>query len=85
MKRGKGFLLGRDYTFHTSTHLIISSHLAKEDLRTRNVDYLIQQQIIKEHFLAEQAKKTKSRRLKRVSTPDDVLYERNKNAKGGID
>ena len=58
---------------------------AQEDLNDRNADYLIQEQIIKEHFLAEQAKKPKSRRRKRIPKPDGVLYERNKNAKGGID
>ena len=58
---------------------------AQEDLNNRNSEYLVQQQIIKEHFLAEQAKKPKSRRLKRVPKPEGVLLERNKNAKGGID
>lgn len=55
---------------------------AQEDLNDRNTDYLIQQQIIKEHFLAEQAKKSKSRRLKRVPKPDETLLKRNKNSKG---
>ncbi len=60
-------------------------HEAQEDLNDRNADYLAQQQIIKEHFLVEQAKKPKSRRLKRIPKPEGVLLERNKNAKGGID
>ena len=58
---------------------------AQEDLNNRNSDYLAQQQIIKEQFLAEQAKKPKSRRLKRIPKPEGKFYERNKNAKGGID
>lgn len=58
---------------------------AQEDLNNRNAEYLMQQQIIKEHFLAEQAKKLKSRRLKRIPKPDGTLLERNKNSKGGID
>lgn len=58
---------------------------AQKDLNDKNSDYLVQQQVIKEHFLAEQAKKPKSRRLKRISKPDGVLFERNKNFKGGID
>ena len=58
---------------------------AQEDLNDRNTDYIIQQQVIKEHFLAEQVKKPKSRRCKRIPKSNSVLYERNKNAKGGID
>lgn len=60
-------------------------HHAQEDLNSRNSEYLVQQQIIQEHFLAEQARKPPSRRLKRVPKPEGVLLERNKNAKGGID
>ena len=57
---------------------------AQKDLNERNVEYLAQQQIIREHFLAEQAKKPKSRRLKRILKLDGVFFKRNKNARGGI-
>ena len=58
---------------------------AQEDLNVRNSDYLSQQQIIADHFYAEQRKKPKSRRLKRIPKPAGVLLERNKNIKSGID
>ena len=60
-------------------------HAAQDDLNHRNSEYLVQQQLIKEQFLSEQAKKPKSRRLKRVPKPNGVLLERNKNTKGGVD
>ena len=37
----------------------------KEDLTDRNADIDVQQQIVREQFLAKQVKKSKSRRLKR--------------------
>ena len=58
---------------------------ANQDIQARNTDYFAQQQVIKEYFLAEQAKKPKSRRLKRILKPDSTLLKRNKNSKGGID
>lgn len=76
-------MLGPSFMFTKET--APEKNEAKEDLNDRNSDYLAQQQIIKEHFLAEQAKKPPSRRLKRVPKPDGVLFERNKNTKGGID
>ena len=60
-------------------------HEAQKDLNDRNANYLTQQQIIKEHFLAKQVKKLKSKRLKRISKPEEVLLERNKNVKEEID
>ncbi len=75
----------RGPSFMFSKETAPERHEAQEDLNDRNADYLAQQQIIKEHFLAEQAKKPKSRRLKRIPKPEGVLLERNKNAKGGID
>lgn len=76
-------MLGPSFMFTKET--APEKNEAKEDLNDRNSDYLAQQQIIKEHFLAEQAKKPKSRRLKRIPKPDGVLLERNKNFRGGID
>ena len=58
---------------------------ARDDLNNRNAEHLAQQQVIREHLLAEQAKKLKSRHLKKISKPDKVFHERNKNVKGGID
>ena len=58
---------------------------AKENLADRNADIDAQQQIVREHFLAEQAKKPKSRRLKRVPKVEGIRYDRNKNSRGGID
>ena len=58
---------------------------AKEDLAQRNADLDAQQQVVREHFLAEQARKPKSRRLKRVPKVQGIRYNRNKNSKGGID
>ncbi len=75
----------RGLSFMFSKETAPERHEAQEDLNDRNADYLAQQQIIKEHFLAEQAKKPKSRRLKRIPKPEGLLLERNKNAKGGID
>ena len=60
-------------------------HQAQEDLNDRNSEYLLQQQVIKDQFLAERAQETPSRRLKCVPKPDGALFERNKNAKGEID
>lgn len=76
-------LRGPSYMFGKETAGEKASHQA--DLDEKNTDYHIQQQIIKEHFLAEQAKKPKNRRLKRIPKPEGILLERNKNAKGGID
>ena len=39
---------------------------AKEDLAQRNADIDALQQLVRDQFLAEQAKKPKSRRLKRI-------------------
>ena len=74
---------GPSYMFGKET--AAERELAKEDLARRNADIDAQQQIVREHFLAEQAKKPPSRRLKRVPKVPGVRYERNKNAKGGID
>ena len=52
-----------------------------QDLADKNSDYLVQQQVIREHFLAEQAKKPKSRRRKRIPKPDGVLFKRKKGTK----
>lgn len=49
---------------------------AKEDLAPRNADIDAQQQIVGEHLLAEQAKKPKSRHLKRVPKVEGVRYDR---------
>ena len=76
-------MLGPSFMFTKET--APERELAREDLNKRNEDYLAQQQIIKEHFLTKQAKKPKSRRLKRVPKPNGQLLERNKNTKGGID
>ena len=76
-------LRGPCYLFRKET--IAERNAAKEDLRDRNADNYSQQQIIREHFLAEQAKKPKSRRLKTVPKPYGVVYERNKSSHGGID
>ena len=57
----------------------------KEDLADRNADIDAQQQIVREQFLAKQAKKSKSPCLKCILKIEDVRYERNKNARGGID
>lgn len=58
---------------------------AHADLDNKNTDYHLQQQIIKEQFLAEQAGKAPSKRLKRIPKPEGVLLERNKSSRGGID
>ena len=75
--RGPSYIFGKETT--------AEKQAAQDDLNTRNSDYLSQQQVIADHFHAEQRKKPKSRRLKRVPKPAGVLLERNKNAKGGID
>ena len=74
---------GPCYMFNKES--IDEKKVAQKDLADKNSDYLVQQQVIKEHFLAEQAKKPKSRRRKRVPKPDGVLLERKKSNKGGID
>ena len=58
---------------------------AREDLAQRNAAIDTQQQIVREYFLTKQAKKLKSRRLKRVPKVQGVRFNRNKTAKGGID
>ena len=63
----------------------IEKEAHQADLDERNTSYHIQQQIIKEQFLAEQAKKPLRRRLKRIPKSEGTLLERNKNAKGGVD
>ena len=75
--KGPSFIFGKE--------TVAERELAKEDLARRNADIDAQQQIVREHFLAEQAKKPKSRRLKRIPKVEGVRYERNKNTKGGID
>ena len=57
-------------------------NLAKEDLEARNADYNAQQQIIRDQFLTEQAKKPPLRHLKRIPKSEDVVYERNESAEG---
>ena len=76
-------LRGPSYIFGKET----SDEKAKSqaDLDDRNMDYHLQQQIIKDEFLTEQAKKPKSRRLKRIPKPEGVLLQRNPNSKGGVD
>ena len=56
---------------------------AQEDLQARNADYYAQQQVRKERFLAEQAKKQRVDVFKRIPKPNDVLYERKRSLKGG--
>lgn len=75
--RGPSYMFGKETASEKKAH--------QADLDMRNLDYYIQQQIIREQFLAEQAKKPKSRQLKRVPKPEGTLLERNKNAKGGVD
>ena len=75
----------RDPSFMFTKETASERQQTQENLNDRNAEYLMQQQIIKEHFLAEQAKKPKSRRLKRILKPDGTLLERNKNSKEGID
>ena len=74
-----------DLSFMFNKEIASERHEAQKDLNDRNANYLTQQQIIKKHFLAKQAKKFKSRRLKRISKSEGVLLERNKNSKGDID
>lgn len=57
-------------------------NLAKEDLEARNADYKVQQQIIRDQFLTEQAKKPPLKHLKRIPKPEEVVYEWNESAKG---
>ena len=59
--------------------------LASQDLDNRNATYLVEQQLIGEHFEAEQQKKPLSRRLKRIPKPMGRMQERNKGLKGGVD
>ena len=74
---------GPSYMFSKET--TAEKEAAKEDLAQRNADIDAQQQIVRDQFLAEQAKKPKSRRLKRIPKVQGVRWERNKNARGGID
>ena len=75
--KGPSYIFGKE--------IAAERELAKEDLTRRNADIDAQQQIVREYFLAEQAKKPPSRRLKRIPKVPGVRYKRNKNAKGGID
>ena len=75
----------KDPSYMFSKETTAERDKAKEDLASRNVDLDAQQQIVTDHFIAEQQKKPKSRRLKRVPKVQGVRYERNKNSKGGID
>ena len=59
--------------------------LAEEALEAINSDWHAEAQLLANHFYAEQAKKPKNKRLKRIPKPDKDLYERKKNLKGGID
>ena len=56
---------------------------AQEDFQPMTADYHAQQQVMKEQFIVEQAKKPKIRILKCIPKPNVVLYERNKNSTGG--
>lgn len=56
--KGPCYMFGKETT--------ADKEAAREDLAQRNADIDAQQQIVKEHFLAEQQKKPKSKRLKRV-------------------
>ena len=76
-------VLGPCYMFHKES--ADEKNVAQEDLADKNSNYLVQQQAIREHFLAEQAKKPKSRNLKRIPKPEGVLLERKKGNKGGVD
>lgn len=75
--RGPSFIFSRETTAERNA--------AKEDLQERNAEYNVQQQIIREQFVTEQARKPKSRRLKRVPKPEGTLVSRNKGSRGGID
>ena len=57
---------------------------ANNNLKNQNSKYYLQQQIIQEQFLYEQFKKSLSQCLKRISKPDGVLIERNKESCEGI-
>ena len=46
----------------------------KKDLEARNADYKVQQQIIRDQFLAKQAKKPPLKHLKRIPKPEEVVY-----------
>ena len=74
---------GPSYIFNKE--IAAEKEAAKQDLAARNADIDAQQQIVREQFLAEQVKKSKSRRLKRILKVEGVRYERNKNSRGGID
>lgn len=76
-------LKGPSYMFSKET--AAEKDQAREDLAQRNADINAQQQIVREYFLAEQAKKPKNKRLKRIPKVQRVRYDRNKNVKGGID
>ena len=76
-------LKGPCYMFGKETAL--ERKAAEENLAHRNADIDSQQQVVREQFLAEQQKKPKSRRLKRIPKVQGVRFERNKNARGGID
>ena len=74
---------GPSYMFDKET--AAEKEPVKEDLADRNADIDAQQQIVREQFFAKQVKKSKSRRLKRIPKVEGVRYERNENARGGID
>lgn len=75
----------KDPSYMFSKETAAERDQAREDLAQRNAHIDAQQQIVREHFLAEQAKKPKSKRPKRVPKVQGVRYDRNKNSKGGID
>ena len=57
---------------------------ANNDLKDRNSEYYLQQQIIWEQFLYEQSKKSLSWCLKRILKPNGVLIKHNKESHEGI-
>lgn len=76
-------MLGPYYIFEKESE--DEKKLAKEALADRNSAYLVQEQLMCEHFFAEQQKKPPSRRLKRPPKPIGRMVKRNKGLKGGID
>ena len=73
---------GPSYMFGKET--AAKKEAAKEDLAQRNADIDAQQQLVREQFIAEQQKMPKSRRLKRIRKVQGIRFDRNKNARGGI-
>ena len=61
---------GPSYMFNKKT--AAEKEAAKQDLADRNTNIDAQQQIVRDYFLAEQVKKSKSRRLKRVFKVESV-------------